>query len=37
MLSSEALLLHQIPDIPVREHLRPCCAFGSELRASIAG
>jgi len=36
-LSSDVLLLHQIPDIPVRAHLRPCCAFGSELRASIAG
>ena len=36
-LSSDTLLLHQIPDVPVREHLRPCCAFGSELRASIAG
>jgi hypothetical protein len=37
LLSSDALLLHQIPDIPVRDHLRPCCAFGSELRASLGG
>jgi hypothetical protein len=37
LLSSETFLLHQIPDVPVRQHLRPCCAFGSELRASIAG
>jgi hypothetical protein len=25
-----------IPDIPVREHLRPCCAFGYNLRARLA-
>ena len=25
-----------IPNIPVREHLRPCCAFGYELRARLA-
>lgn len=25
----------EIPEIPVRSHLRPCCAFGSQLRAKL--
>jgi hypothetical protein len=25
----------EIPEIPIRERLRPCCAFGSELSASL--
>jgi hypothetical protein len=29
-LSSE-----EIPEVPVRKRLRPCCAFGSELRARL--
>jgi hypothetical protein len=38
---STAALSHRlrptgIPDIPVRKHLRPCCAFGYELRARLA-
>jgi hypothetical protein len=36
-LPPETLAVRDIPDIPVRKSLRPCCAFGSELRASIAG
>jgi hypothetical protein len=36
-LPPETVTVRDIPDIPVREHLRPCCAFGSELRASIVG
>jgi len=36
-LPRNAITVHEIPDIPVREHLRPCCAFGSELRASLDG
>jgi len=36
-LPPHTITVREIPDIPVREHLRPCCAFGSELRASIAG
>jgi hypothetical protein len=35
--SSDALVAREIPDIPVRAKLRPCCAFGSDLGASIAG
>ncbi|MBW2362824.1 MAG: DUF4056 domain-containing protein, partial [Deltaproteobacteria bacterium] len=27
----------KIPDIPVRKSLRPCCAFGKDIRAAIAG
>ncbi len=27
----------KIPDIPVRKKLRPCCAFGSDIRVKIAG
>jgi hypothetical protein len=27
----------ELPAIPVRERLRPCCAFGSDIRAQIAG
>lgn len=27
----------KIPDIPVRKSLRPCCAFGSDIRLKIAG
>ena len=26
----------KIPDIPVRKSLRPCCAFGADIRAEIA-
>jgi hypothetical protein len=38
---STATLSHRlrptgIPDIPLRKHLRPCCAFGYELRARLA-
>jgi hypothetical protein len=38
---STATLYHRlrptgIPDIPVRKHLRPCCAFGYDLRARLA-
>jgi hypothetical protein len=36
-LASDTLLLYEIPDIPMRRKLRPCCAFGSDLGASIAG
>src|SRR5262245_43879420 len=25
----------EVPDIPVRMNLRPCCAFGTKLRASL--
>jgi hypothetical protein len=27
----------EVPHIPVRERLRPCCAFGSDIRAQVAG
>jgi hypothetical protein len=27
----------KIPDIPVRKSLRPCCAFGSDIRVKVAG
>jgi len=27
----------ELPAIPVRERLRPCCAFGSDIRATLAG
>jgi hypothetical protein len=27
----------KIPDIPVRTSLRPCCAFGSDIRVKVAG
>lgn len=30
------LMASEIPPIPVRERLRPCCAFGSNLRAKLA-
>jgi hypothetical protein len=38
---STAALSHRlrptgIPDIPVRTHLRPCCAFGYDLRVRVA-
>ena len=38
---STAALAHRlrptgIPEIPLRKHLRPCCAFGYELRARLA-
>jgi hypothetical protein len=38
---STAALSHRLrptggPNIPVREHLRPCCAFGYNLRARLA-
>jgi hypothetical protein len=36
-LSPRAFTASELPDIPVRVHLRPCCAFGSELRASLFG
>ncbi len=36
-LSPRALSASEFPDVPVRTHLRPCCAFGSELRASLFG
>jgi len=25
----------EIPQVPVRSHLRPCCAFGAQLRAKL--
>ncbi len=31
------VVTRKIPDIPVRKSLRPCCAFGSDVRVSIAG
>jgi hypothetical protein len=31
------LITTKIPDIPVRKNLRPCCAFGSDIRVAIAG
>lgn len=38
---STAALSHRLrptgaPDIPQRKHLRPCCAFGYDIRARIA-
>lgn len=36
-LRPDVVTLKEIPDIPVRKNLRPCCAFGSDIRASIAG
>jgi hypothetical protein len=36
-LPAQTITVSEIPDVPVRGNLRPCCAFGSELRASIAG
>lgn len=27
----------EVPAVPVRERLRPCCAFGGELRVKVAG
>ena len=33
----KGIVTAKIPDIPVRENLRPCCAFGSDIRAEIAG
>lgn len=30
-------LLEEVPPVPVRERLRPCCAFGSDLRPHVAG
>ena len=35
--STDALVVREIPDIPLRTKLRPCCAFGSDIGASIAG
>jgi hypothetical protein len=37
VLASDTLVVREIPDVPMRQKLRPCCAFGSELGASIAG
>jgi hypothetical protein len=34
---SSELLAGSIPDVPVRAHLRPCCAFGAELRPELLG
>ena len=31
------LLAGSIPDVPVRANLRPCCAFGAELRPELLG
>ncbi len=31
------LLPDEVPEIPAREALRPCCAFGSEIRAQFFG
>ena len=31
------IVTSKIPDIPVRTSLRPCCAFGSDIRAEVAG
>ena len=28
-------LVNEVPAIPVRENLRPCCAFGAEIRATL--
>ena len=30
-------LFDELPDVPVRERLRPCCAFGSNLKPQVAG
>ena len=27
--------LKELPAVPVREHLRPCCAFGSDIKATL--
>lgn len=34
--SSDTLVVREVPAIPLREKLRPCCAFGSDIGASIA-
>ena len=36
-MNPNTVTIGEIPDIPVRKNLRPCCAFGSDIRASIAG
>jgi hypothetical protein len=36
-LPLDTLTVREIPDIPVPTNLRPCCAFGSEIRVSLAG
>jgi hypothetical protein len=36
-LRPDTVTVHEIPDVPVRVNLRPCCAFGSDIKASIAG
>jgi len=36
-IKPNTVTVNEIPDIPVRKNLRPCCAFGSDIRASLAG
>jgi hypothetical protein len=33
----KGVITTKTPDIPVRNSLRPCCAFGSDIRVAIAG
>jgi hypothetical protein len=33
--SLSQIFAHEVPNIPIRERLRPCCAFGSELQAKL--
>lgn len=33
----KGVITTKIPDIPVRTNLRPCCAFGSDIRVKFAG
>ncbi len=30
--SARKLLQEEVPDIPIRTRLRPCCAFGTDLK-----
>jgi hypothetical protein len=36
-LRADTLAVSEVPDVPIREKLRPCCAFGSDIRASLFG
>ena len=33
--SARTLLQEEVPDIPIRKQLRPCCAFGTDLRVRV--
>jgi len=33
----QGVVTAKIPDIPVRKKLRPCCAFGSDIRVKVGG